>query len=495
MKKILFIIWSYSLGGGAEALLTSIVNHLNPKKYQIGIIEFYHSTVKKEPVNSNIKIYGPITFQGDKEYHKKLYYTYREPDRMVRKYIPSGYDLYVSFNYQIPSFLLPEGTRNIAWIHTAVFDLSEPGMEDYYHMQENVFERTARIVSISDMTTRSLNTLFLRYADKIVEICNGLDIGKIQENADSCMETTLEHPALLYVGRLEERKNPLRMLNIFHKAFEKNSSLHLYFLGKGELESQVKERADEYGLNEYVHFFGYMENPFPIIKQADVCCMTSKAEGFPMCLLESAALGVPFVSTQVGGAEILTNGNRCGRVYKTDEEAVAQILELLNLPKDHIEKECERSISRFSLDNYISKIETLFDEVLKEKCESENKTKWYAAGDKEILEDRTYYYRFSEELVSKNTKIILYGAGNIGTDYYHYIKETECCRIAAWVDAAAEKYRNSGKDVRKIEDIMDLEYDAVLIAVMNEAVAKSICTGLCKMGVAEEKILWVKPIF
>ena len=72
MKKILFIIWSYSLGGGAEALLTTIVNHLNPQKYQIGILEFYHSSTKKEPANSNIKIYEPITFEGDKEYQKKM---------------------------------------------------------------------------------------------------------------------------------------------------------------------------------------------------------------------------------------------------------------------------------------------------------------------------------------------------------------------------------------------------------------------------------------
>ena len=33
MKKIFFIINSFSWGGGAEALLTQIVNHLNSEKY------------------------------------------------------------------------------------------------------------------------------------------------------------------------------------------------------------------------------------------------------------------------------------------------------------------------------------------------------------------------------------------------------------------------------------------------------------------------------
>lgn len=495
MKKILFIIWSYSLGGGAEALLTTIVNHLNSEKYQIGIIEFYHSTVKEEPVNSNIKVYDPITFEGDKEYHKKLYYTYREPDRMVRKYIPSGYDLYVSFNYQIPSFLLPEGTRNIAWIHGTVYDLAESGMDYYRNLQVRAFENVIKIIGISDITTNSIKAVFPEYVNKLIKIYNALNIGQVRERAGDFTEIILEHPSIICVGRLDDNKNPLRALDIFYELSKENDSAHLYFLGKGKLEALILRKAVEYGLQERVHILGYMENPFPVVKQADICCMTSRSEGFGMVLLESIALKVPFVSTQVGGAEVLTNGNRCGRVYKTDEEAVAQILELLNAPKDLMEKECERSISRFSLDNYISKIEALFDEVLEEKCESENKAIWHTAGDEEILEDRTYYYRFSEGLVGKNTKIILYGAGNIGTDYYHYIKETACCHIAAWVDAAAEKYRNSGKDVREIEDIIDLEYDAVLIAVMNESAAQSICTRLCKMGVAEEKILWTRPIF
>lgn len=78
MKKVLFIIWSYSLGGGAEALLTTIVNQLNPQKYQIGIVEIYHSGTKKENAHPDIKLYPPITFDGDPEYSKKMYYIYTE---------------------------------------------------------------------------------------------------------------------------------------------------------------------------------------------------------------------------------------------------------------------------------------------------------------------------------------------------------------------------------------------------------------------------------
>lgn len=495
MKRILFIIWSYSLGGGAEALLTMIVNHLNPQKYQIGIIEFYHSTVKKEPVNPNIRIYDAITFEGDREYQKKMYYAYHEPDKMIRKYIPAGYDLYVSFNYQIPSFLLPKGGRNIAWIHGAVFDLAETGMEGYRELQDKAFERATKIISISDITAYSIRTLFPEHTNKLIEIYNGINIEQVRKKASCFTEIRVKHPAVFWVGRLDDNKDPLRMLDIFLQISRKISSVHLYFLGKGELESQIRDRVELYGLCEQIHVLGYLENPFPVMKQADVCCMTSKSEGFPLSLLESTALGVPFVSTEIGGAKILSSEGRCGRVYKTDEEAVEAVCGMLGVSKVLLKEECEKSVSRFDLNTYIDKIESLFDEVLKKKTVGNGVTTWSDGESTEVFEDRDYYYRFPEGLIPRDCRVVLYGAGDIGTNYYHYIKETGACQVAAWVDAAAEKYRDIGRDVKDIETLCQTEYDVVLIAVMAKKVSQSIRADLCKRGVPDSKILWTRPIF
>ncbi|MDE6626429.1 MAG: glycosyltransferase [Lachnospiraceae bacterium] len=495
MKKILFIIWSHSLGGGAEALLTTIVNRLNPQKYQLGIIEFYHSTVKKEPVNSNIRIYDPITFEGDREYQKKLYYVHREPERMIGKYIPEGYDLYISFNYQIPSFLLPEGERNIAWIHGTVYDLAESGMEEYRYLQSKAFGKVANIVAISDITAKSIRTLFPEHADKLIKMYNALDIRQVRKKADNKTDVCLGQQSIICVGRLDDNKDPMRMLDIFYKVSQKQYSAHLYFLGKGELESQILEKADEYGLRQRVHVLGYVENPFPIIKQADVCCMTSKSEGFGMVLLECVALHVPFVSTDVGGAAMIANEERCGRIFKTDEQAADCIFELLKTPKDVIQKECEDSIRRFDLDVYISRIEDLVDDVLNSEMDWDRKRVWDKVQDMGELEDRNYYYRFPEKLLPKDSRIILYGAGDIGRNYYNYIKESGACQVTAWVDAAADNHRDTGKNVRNIETIFQVEYDFLLIAVMAEKTAQSIRRDLCKRGVPDSKILWSKPIF
>ena len=495
MKKILFIIWSFSLGGGAEALLTTIVNRLNPSKYQIGILEFYHSSTKKEPVNSHIKIYNPVTFEGDREYQKKMYYTYHEPDKMISNYVPSGYDLYISFNYQIPSFLLPKGGRNIAWIHGAVYDLAEGGMKEYRYLQDKAFERAMKIVTISDSTSASIQALFPEHEDKVIQIHNAINIETVREKAACFTDIEVKHPAIICVGRLDEHKDPLRMLEIFRETVRKIGPAYLYFLGKGELEAQIRQRANQYGMQEQVHILGFVENPFPIMKQADICCMTSKSEGGPLVLLESAALGVPFASTEVGIARSLSNENRCGQIFATNTEAVKAIIEILNTPKDMIREECLKSVSRFGVDSYIVRVEKLLDEALEEEPVLENIAVWNGTENRELLEDRKYYYRFPEGLIPQDSRVIIYGAGDVGTNYCAYIQETGSWKVAAWVDAAAEKYRQAGKEVKDIEAIFQIEYDVVLIAVMAEKLAKIIRMDLCKRGIPDSKILWVKPIF
>ncbi len=364
MKKIFFIINCYTKGGGAESLLTQIVNHLNPEKYEIGIMEIIHDTIKTEPVNSNIRIYPYYVKADDSERKAKMYYVYHEWDKVIAEYIPMDYDLYVSFNYLKPTFLLPPGKKNIAWIHSDVYLLGKPDKKEERALQEEAFCKAERIVSISDLTTQSLIDLFPRHKDKLRVIYNGLDTENVRAQAMEATKVKLSHPAILSVGRLDARKNPLRMLTIFEKVHGREKGVHLYYLGYGELEEAVLQAAQEKGVSEYVHLLGYHDNPFPILAQCDVNCMFSHYEGFPMVLLEGAALDKPFVSSVVGGSRELANGQRCGRTVETDEEAAEAILTMLHADRQQMAKECRESIKRFELREYMRQIEALFDEVL-----------------------------------------------------------------------------------------------------------------------------------
>lgn len=362
-KKVFFIINNYSGGGGSQSLLTTVVNNLNPGKYETGIMEIIHDTVKKEPVNENIKIYPYYVKADDPERKSKMYYVYHEWDKVIQEYIPQDYDLYVSFNYLKPTFLLPPGKKNIAWIHGDVYDLACEDKAEERELQNKAFYKADRIIAISDITAQSLEELFPEHKSRMRAIYNGVDIERIRRRAEEFQAVRLKHPAILSVGRLDANKNPMRLLNIFEQVCKKNPNAHLYYLGYGGLSEMVENAAKEKGLSGQVHLLGYYDNPFPIVAQCDVIGMFSRSEGFPMALLEGVALDRPFVSSVIGGSRILANGQRCGRTVQTDEEAAKAIIDLLGTDKEIIKKECRESIKRFELSAYIRQIEELFEEV------------------------------------------------------------------------------------------------------------------------------------
>lgn len=367
MKKIIFIIESYSGGGGAENLLTNIVNHLNPDKYEISIIEILHYDVKIEPANKNINILPYMMRADDPLRKQKMYSFYHEWDKVIEKYIPQDYDLYVSFNYQRPSFLLPKGKRNIAWVHSDVYNLATEKMAEERELQKKAFENVSKIVSISDITTQSLMDLFPESKEKVVEIYCGLDIEKVHKMSCEETEIKLQHPALIVGGRFVERKRPVKAVEVLQKIHEKQPGVHLYYMGYGELERDTRQKAEELGLSEYVHFLGFVPNQYPILRQADVCVQFSVREGFPAIFMEAVALNVPFVSSLVGGVRILANNETCGKVVDTNEEAAEAVLNFLHKDKKEIVAACEKSIKRFEFAPYIKRLEEFFDDVMTEE--------------------------------------------------------------------------------------------------------------------------------
>ena len=93
-------------------------------------------------------------------------------------------------------------------------------------------------------------------------------------------------------------------------------------MGKGSLLDDLSTQVKELNLEERVLFTGFVKNPYPILKGAQLFVLSSLYEGMPNVLLEAIALGVPVVSSDCpsGPKEIL------GKKYK----------ELLYKPKDTV---------------------------------------------------------------------------------------------------------------------------------------------------------------
>ncbi|KLO21179.1 glycosyltransferase [Marinitoga sp. 1155] len=124
------------------------------------------------------------------------------------------------------------------------------------------------------------------------------------------------------VGRLDNQKNPLRFISIANKILEKNENFVFVWIGDGKLKEKIESLNFD---RNKILFLGFIKDPYEYIKDFDLFLMTSDLEGTPLTIIEALKLGVPVVSTDVGGIkEIIGDEN----VYKTNniEKAIKKIL-------------------------------------------------------------------------------------------------------------------------------------------------------------------------
>lgn len=108
------------------------------------------------------------------------------------------------------------------------------------------------------------------------------------------------------------------------------------------------------------------------------------------------------------------------------------------------------------------------------------------------LQLKTPVFPFINLLEGK--KIALYGAGLLGSGYRRQILKWNVCQIALWVDEDWRDSARAGIEVGPVEDLLDAEYDCVVLAVPNQASADGIRRKLTGMGIEDDRILWRAPL-
>lgn len=362
-KRILFIIWSFTYGGGAEKILANIVNNLNRDKYDIEILEFLHSDIGKEEVKDYVKILPPIIDATDKRICARIKnrvlnkLVYIVPGLIRKMYLNRCYDVEISFNYLIPTFLLNKKSKKlISWIHSSINDLKDDSRRR--NIQKKYLTHVNTIVAISKQTQQSISDVFPEFSSKICRIYNGYDFSKMSLN-----NRKINHFDLLFCNRLDDNKNPLFFLDVIKCLKDKGHNFSANILGTGILSEIVAERIIKYGLEDTVKMEGYMKNPYDYFNACSIFCLTSKAEGFPTTIIEAMYFGKPFITTPVAGTEELSCNSRCGIVVNTIEEYVNAIIRILTDSGlyNSMSERCSKEVLNYSLSNQIESIETLLD--------------------------------------------------------------------------------------------------------------------------------------
>lgn len=99
-------------------------------------------------------------------------------------------------------------------------------------------------------------------------------------------------------------------------------------------------------------------------------------------------------------------------------------------------------------------------------------------------------WRFPYMSLKKNSSVIIYGAGEVGKDLHTQLCHSQWCKEALWVDTLFEKYQQQGLPVKSPEQIKGIDFDVILVAVIDKKIAHSISEYLKRMGIKEEKIVF-----
>lgn len=103
----------------------------------------------------------------------------------------------------------------------------------------------------------------------------------------------------------------------------------------------------------------------------------------------------------------------------------------------------------------------------------------------------TYKYLFPYEKVSMGSRILIYGAGILGREYLKQIQITKYCQIVGFVDKNAAGIAPLGVPVYKPEQVSELDFDQVVVALRNDHFLRDIKRMLYEQGVAEETVVCV----
>jgi teichuronic acid biosynthesis glycosyltransferase TuaC len=179
--------------------------------------------------------------------------------------------------------------------------------------------------------------------DRLRVMRNGVDLDRFQPVQREAARERLGLPAgriLLCVGNLQEHKGQRLLLEAFGRLAAKSGDLQLIFVGEGEDQGWLMDRASSMGLAGRVRCAGTVPNAelSPWYSAADALVLASSREGWPNALLESMACGTPVVGTAVGGIPEILRAPDVGRlVAQRDAASLADaISDLLSSPPDRM---------------------------------------------------------------------------------------------------------------------------------------------------------------
>ncbi|PIQ73278.1 glycosyltransferase [Candidatus Kaiserbacteria bacterium CG_4_9_14_0_2_um_filter_41_32] len=309
-KRVLIVIGTLAIGGGAEKVAATIGSELTRRGHEVHLLTFYEAP-QTYPFSG---ILASFHDQPKSRFHKAL---------LIPAHVWKIYRYVKKHKIELTVSFLEEANFQLL-VSKILFRWSLPviaSVRNNIEKREWLFKLATRllypfakkVVSVTKAVEEILKTQF--HLKNIVTIYNPLDIEMISEKAQIPLPTEYaplfsSHPICISIGRLIHQKGQWHLIRAFVEVRQAHPQAKLVILGEGEYREKLEQLISDCGLSDSVFLIGKHENVYQFLAAADVFAFSSLWEGMPNTMLEALAVGLPIVSPDCisGPREIIAPG-------------------------------------------------------------------------------------------------------------------------------------------------------------------------------------------
>jgi len=231
----------------------------------------------------------------------------------------------------------------------------------------NILKKYSKIFRISNWELKYLLDLGAEQ-DRIIYSPNGVPREFFRINIEKPTNQTI-----LFLGRIEPRKQVHVLINAFAKIHEKYPNSKLHLVGPVEnvenYEYTLRKMIAENKLEKKVIFLGPvydLDKKINLINSSQIYVLPSTWEGFPQSLIEAMSLGKCIIGSNCEGNMEVLNDDKTGFLFKIgDTDELAEKLDYcLSNNTVEVEQNAKILAEKFEWGKIANQVENVYQELI-----------------------------------------------------------------------------------------------------------------------------------
>lgn len=378
-KKILMII-PWMITGGADKFNYDLIKRIDKNKYEFIIISTVPSeNERKQKFEQYATVYDLTSFLDRKYWISFINYIIKKNniDLIFNTCSQFGYNALPYLKAKYPKIPI------IDYIHMEEWYWRNGGYSRDSYAFKDVIDKT---LVCNKNSEEILKSHFNKNENEVETVYIGIDEKSFNpekyDKEEILKKLNIQNKnkyIFSYICRIANQKRPYLLLEIVYMLKQKRDDFLVVVAGDGPMFSKMQAKAKKLKIAENIAFLGNYKNTQEIYAISDLTINCSIKEGVALTSYESLAMGVPVVSSDVGGQKELIDSSvgkivRCYQDetqiddYNYQKEEIQQYVVAIEEILENLEKykmNCRnRIVEKFSINNMVNKMENIFSEVI-----------------------------------------------------------------------------------------------------------------------------------